>query len=157
MTVDRETYRAARRRNRQAVYAGSAVTAVSTLVLFVLPDLLPVAAITDWYFGLTGEVIHGNPFGPLRLFGGVVGGFVAGWLTPELGSGLVAGLKAGLYGLVGAYLLAVLFYTGYSVVVGSFPPPLLTITSVPLIYGIPMFGTHLVGGAIMGAVGARVG
>lgn len=151
MTVDRTTIRDAQEQDRRAVYVGTTVTGVATLVLFVLPDLLPVDAFVQWYFEQTGEVLRGNPFTPLRLFGGLVGGTVAGWLTSDLGSGAVTGMKAALYGLGVAYFLAIVYFVVYAIVVaGVFPPPIMAILSLPLIYALPMFGTHLVGGAVTG-------
>lgn len=140
------------------MYVGTAVTGVATVLLFVLPDLVPVDAIGQWYFEQTGSIVRGNPFTPLRLGGGLVGGAVAGWLTSDLGSGAVTGVKAAVYGLVVAYLLAVGYFALYGfVVTGVFPPPALTILSIPLIYGVPLFGTHLIGGAAAGWVADRLG
>lgn len=158
MSVDTATIRTARDADRRAVRVGTAVTAVATLLLFVLPDLLPVDAVSRWYFERTGTVVGGNPFTPLRLCGGLLGGAACGRLTSDLGSGAVTGAKAALYGLVVAYLAVVGFYTVYGVaVVGAFPPPVLTILSVPLIYALPLFGTHLIGGAAAGFAADRLG
>lgn len=158
MTVDAGTIRSAQRRDRRAVQVGTVVTTIATLALFVLPDLLPVDVISQWYFELTGRVLRGNPFMPLRLSGGVVGGIVVGRLTSDLGSGMVTGMKAALYGLLVAYVVVVASYLLYGIAVtGVFPPPLLAILSVPLIYGIPLFGAHLIGGAAAGLLADRLG
>lgn len=156
MTVDGEAIRTAQREDRRAVYVGTAVTGVATVVLFVLPDLLPVDAVSSWYFELTGSVVRGNPFTPLRLCGGLAGGAVAGWLTSDLGSGAVTGVKAALYGLVVAYALAVSYFALSAIVVAGVLPPVLAILSIPLIYGVPLFGTHLFGGAVAGLVAYRL-
>ena len=100
MSVNRTLVGEAQKRDRRAVYAGTLVTGVSTLFLFVLPDLLPVDAFGRWYLDLTGAVVQGNPFTSLRFCGGLVGGAVGGWLVSDLGSGAIIGLKAALYGLV---------------------------------------------------------
>ena len=156
MTADPAAIRDARHRDRRAVHVGTAVTGIATLALFVLPDLLPVEAIRLWYFELTGEVVRGNPFTVLRFGGGLVGGAAAGVLTSDLGVGAVAGMKAALYGLVVAYLLAIAYYVLYAIAVANvFPPPLLTTASIPLIYALPLFGVHLIGGAVTGFLAHR--
>jgi len=156
MSIDESMIRESHERDRRAVYVGTAVTAVATLVFFVLPDYFPVEGFRRWYFGLTGTVLRGNPLVPLRLCSGLVGGAVAGWLTSDLGSGAVTELKAALFGLVAAYLFAVAYFLVYSLSIGVFPPTMMVILMVPLIYGVPLFGAHPVGGALGGVLADRV-
>ncbi|MCU4742586.1 hypothetical protein OB955_21680 [Halobacteria archaeon AArc-m2/3/4] len=157
-TDDEAKLRAALERDRSAVYAGTLVTAVATVALFVAPDLVAVDDLKQTIYETTGVWLAAeNPFTVVRLFGGVPGAIVAGWLTSELGSGTVTGTKAAMYGLGLAYLLAVGFSILYWPLVGGiFPPPLFSVIVVPAINAIPMFGTYLVGGLLAGVVADSV-
>jgi hypothetical protein len=155
MSIDATVIRESNERDRRAVYVGTAATAAATLFFFVLPDLLPVQGFRRWYFYLTGDVVRGNPFVPLRLCGGLVGGAVAGWLTSDFGSGAVTGVKAAVAGLLVAYLVAVAYFVVYSVAIGVFPPTMMVILTIPLIYAVPLFSAHLVGGLVTGSLAAR--
>ena len=147
-------------RDRRAVYLGTAVTAIATLVLFVVPDLIPVEAIRRWTYQQTGRWplgTRGNPFSWLRLCGGLFGGAVAGWLTSEYGSPTYSGLKAAVFGLGLAYLIVVGFYVFYwPVLRGVFPPPMFEIMVVPIIHSILLFPAHIAGGPLAGAIASEV-
>lgn len=155
MPVDTSTLRESRERDRRAVYVGTVVTTIATLVLFVLPKHLPVQAFLDWYAEVAGTRMYGNPFLPLRLLGGVIGGAVAGWRTSDFGEGLVTGVKAALFGLIVAYILAIVAYILYSVAVGA-ALALIPIMTIGFVYAIPLFGSHLIGGAVAGLLAQRL-
>lgn len=139
--------------NRRAVLVGAAVTAVTTAVLFVLPDLLPMEAMRRAWWERTGDWVFGNPFRNLRFLGGLPGGLVAGYLTrneinersPAWGVCFRNGLLAGFGGVAALYLA----YVGYqlvrtSVLMGVFPPPVYLIAVVPLVLLLPFAFTFVV-------------
>lgn len=156
MPVSEADIRRSARIDRRAVYLGAACTAIATMCLFVLPDLIPIDAFRRWYHGLTGTWVSGNPFSALRLLGGLVGGAVAGSLTSNLGSGGVTGTKSALYGLAVAYVFVVAFYLAYWPIVHGVFPPVITALSIPLVFAIPMFMSHLLGGFAAGTIAHHV-
>lgn len=161
MPVSRNELERSRERDRRAVYVGAAVTAAVTPLLFVLPELVAprVEVFKIWYHDLTGTWLRSeNPFTTVRLFGGCIGGAAAGWMTSGRGSGAVTGMKAAVYGLVLAYIVSVVVNVVYwPIVVGAFPPPIYIIVVLPFIYAIPLFGSHLIGGTVAGAIADRLG
>lgn len=157
MTVSEEELRRRLARDRKAILLGTAVTAVATLTVFLLPDVLPVEAFKQWFEATTGRwIMAKNPFTPLRLIGGLIGGGVAGWLTSEYGSAAIIGAKAALYGLIAAYLLTVGFFLAQWSLQGAFPPPVIFAFTFPALNGLPLLVTHLVGGPLAGIIGNAV-
>lgn len=152
MTISQADLQRNNRQDDRALYVGTAVTAVATVVLFVAPTALPVEELKLWVYETSGVWVAGeNPLVSLRFLGGVVGGAVTGWLTPELGSGSLNGTKAALYGLGLVYCLFVVLFTAYQLlVVGRVPPPIVATAAAPAVYAIPMFFVYLVGGLFAG-------
>jgi hypothetical protein len=161
MSVSQEDLVRSKERDRKAVYLGSLVTAVVTPLLFALPELLlPYAEpFKLWYHDLTGTWIRAeNPFTLLRFGGGCLGAAVAGWAVSDRGSGTVNGMKAAVYGLAIGYLLSVAFnLIVWPLVLGDGLPPVYSIVVVPFIWAIPLTGTHLVSGLLVGAMAGRIG
>ena len=142
-TIDERV--ASLKRDRWAVYIGTAITTISILIFFVSPEVL--TRITE---------LNTAPLAHLRWWGGFTGGVITGWFTSEHGSGLLTGTKASLYGLVMAYFAAIVLYFLYgALVVGVFPPPGLALIAVLLYYAIPLAFAHFFGGLIGGWLGYR--
>ena len=145
------------RQNRRAIYVGTVVTGVATPFFFVLPDLLPAEALRWWIYDEVGVLLGGpgaNPFDVLRVFGTILGPAVAGWLTAEQGSAMITGLKAAVYGLLLGWCLGIgLLAIGSLVLYGLvFPPPILEVTVVPLVYAVILLPFYIVLGAIAGGL-----
>ena len=146
--------------NRRAVLLGGVATTFATILLFVVPVLLPMQNINETLFEQTGTWWTRNPLLQLRLFGGFVGGFVAGYFARDEfnHNNWSFSVQSGLYaGLVGA-LLSYLLYVGINfltatVFAGMFPPPVYVILVVPAIYALPLFPAYALEGMIAGVIG----
>lgn len=131
--------------DKQAVYLGTVVTAVGTVLFFVLPEI--VTRTTQVEVPLLTY---------LRWWGGTVGGAVAGWRTSDQSAGFVTGLKAAVYGLLLAYLLSIVLYYLYgAIVIGVFPVSGLPLVAVMFYYAIPLLFAHLAGGVVAGWAAQR--
>ena len=147
-------------RDRRAVQIGAIVTAIATIVLFVIPELLleEMDAFKLWYWEQTGRRIdRDNPLGPVRFLGGALGGAVAGYRTSALGSGGVNGAKAAVYGLA---IMVVIVFVGLSGVYvylgGPRHTPWIFNAVVPTLYALLLAAPHLIGGALAGAAAYRL-
>jgi|GEM_PF-3268508 len=152
MTISESELQRNNRQDDRALYIGTAVTAVLTVLFFFLPVAMPVEDVKLWFYETSGVWIQGeNPFMVVRFLGGVLGGAVTGWLTSDFGSGPLNGTKAALYGLALVYCLFVVLFTAYQLlVVGMVPPPIIATAAAPAVYAIPMFFVYLVGGLFAG-------
>ena len=156
----------ARRDGVGPVRTGIVVTAVFTGILFLIPFVAPLGSIKRTMFDATSNWWMGNPLKNLRLLGGVFGGFVAGYLTHLSDTrsaltgiqGAVNGIKAAVLGLAALYLTYVVVHLSYATfVLGQVPPPVYLIVVVPLVFGLPLAGMHLLGGLLGGFAGNMAG
>jgi hypothetical protein len=149
-------------RNKVPVAAGTVVTAVLTVLLVVLPEVVPTYPIKSAVYDLTGDWWWGNPFRQLRVLGGIGGGVVAGFLASDRfdrhtwSVSVVSGIYAGGLGVVLTYVLYLAGVLGYAVLDAGGVPPLGTVVSflvVPLAFALPLLWIYLMGGALGGVIG----
>lgn len=149
--------------NRNVILVSAVATALSTTVLFFLPDLIPLEAFKRFAYDTTGVWYFENPFTQLRFFGGVPGGFIGGYLARDYFENANRGvsLKIGLYGVLFGLLLLWVAYVLYNLgnlifVHGLFPPPIYLTIVNPLILAIPLIPVYLLEGAVFGRIGGFV-
>jgi hypothetical protein len=135
-----------RKADRRVVAIGAVATIAFTGFFLLLPSLVPLEHVRRIYLNLTGERLFGNPFLPLRFAGGPVAGFLTAYLTDRRWLHRVTNaLKAIVYGTVGLYFLFV-FYSLAKSALGGGTVPLLRMILFPLIVGLPIGLTSVVGG-----------
>lgn len=137
------------------IYVGAITTAIATAFLFILPRVLPDQPVRTTIWRLTGELPATNPLLFLVVLGGFFGGFVSGILVAgRWDTNLTVGFYAGVIGILIIYAVWILGNIIYwSIVQSMLPPPLFNIIVVPLIYFLPLTGTHIVGGMLGGGIG----
>jgi len=154
---------ATKRRNWRVLAIGSILTALTTVLLFLISWLIPIAPIRSLVWEYARVYIHGNPFTSLRLVGGFSGPVVVGYFVRDhlgnrsLLTAVSYGAVAGAVGVVIVYIVLITYNVVSAALQGYFPPPLLTILITPALLVFPLVLLYSIEGVLAGTVGMWLG
>lgn len=137
-------------RPEQRVRRGVLACVGATLVFFVLPVLVPMAAYQQLVWETTGRWTFHNPFEGLRALSGAFGGVVAGYYAPDSIQGAADGARVGVYSAGLLYALHVGYNALRIPLVYGTAPPMYDTLFLPLAIWLVLLPIYGVGGLIGG-------